>query len=231
MLLKIYCLPTICRAKYTLFFTVILFMLLLGGCASTKRRGSEPLRPLAPAARPGKPQKPSEPEIPLAIMGRGSVSGETLAEFLLQHNPALGAPFAKAFAAYYIEEGAVEGVNPDVAFSQMCVETGYLSFAGQVTPDMNNFAGIGTTGPGVKGEKFETPRIGVRAQIQHLKAYASEEPLKGALVDPRYRWVRYGSAPTIADLAGKWAADREYGEKIKGVLTRLYTYASTSAGA
>jgi hypothetical protein len=87
---------------------------------------------------------------------------------------------------------------------------------------MNNFAGLGSIGPGQPGERFPSPRIGVRAQIQHLKAYATEERPKQALVDPRYRYVRYGSAPTIDALAGTWAADRGYSGKIKNVLERLY---------
>jgi hypothetical protein len=104
----------------------------------------------------------------------------------------------------------------------MCLETGFLRFGGLVTQDMNNFCGLGAIGPGQNGERFSSPRIGVRAQIQHLKAYATDEPLRQDLVDPRYRWVRYGSAPTIAGLAGTWAADRDYAEKIRNILERLY---------
>ncbi|MDR1099683.1 MAG: cell wall hydrolase, partial [Treponema sp.] len=75
---------------------------------------------------------------------------------------------------------------------------------------------------GHPGEVFPEPRIGVRAHIQHLKAYATETPLNQELVDPRYRWVRYGSSPAIQGLAGTWAADRAYGEKLKNILERLY---------
>jgi hypothetical protein len=71
----------------------------------------------------------------------------------------------------------------------------------------------------------------VRAHIQHLKAYATDEPLKQELVDPRYRWVRYGSAPTIHGLAGTWASDRDYAEKITAVLERLYRFAYGETGA
>jgi hypothetical protein len=51
--------------------------------------------------------------------------------------------------------------------------------------------------------------------------------LRRELVDPRYRWVRYGSAPTIAGLAGTWAADREYAHKLRSILERLYQSAFT----
>ncbi|MDR1230604.1 MAG: glucosaminidase domain-containing protein [Spirochaetaceae bacterium] len=162
------------------------------------------------------------------VMGKGKMSAKALSAFLLKYNPALGKSFTDAFVVYYIDEARAEGVNADIAFAQMCIETGFLSFRGQVTPDMNNFAGLGTTGePGVKGERFPTPQIGVRAQIQHLKAYATAEPLNGKLVDTRYKWVKYGSAPTIADLAGKWAADKDYGRKIQSMMERLYTFSKT----
>jgi hypothetical protein len=121
-----------------------------------------------------------------------------------------------------VEEAAIEGVNHDMAFAQMCLETGFLRFGGLVTPEMNNFCGLGSIGPGQIGERFPDPRTGVRAHIQHLKAYATDEPLKQTLVDPRYRWVRYGSAPKIQGLTGTWAADKEYGNKISSLLERLY---------
>jgi hypothetical protein len=123
-----------------------------------------------------------------------------------------------------VEEAAAEGVNHDVAFAQMCLETGFLRFGGLVQAEMNNFCGLGSIGPGQPGERFSEPRIGVRAHIQHLKAYATEEPLKQALVDPRYRYVRPGSSPLIKGLAGTWAADKGYAEKITGILERLYTF-------
>jgi hypothetical protein len=165
------------------------------------------------------------PESPELILGRGSIGSDKLAEFLMTVNPRIEKPFAQKFAQLYVDEAAVEGVNHDVAFSQMCLETGFLSFGGLVKPDMNNFCGLGAIGPGQEGESFQSPQIGVRAQIQHLKAYATEEPLKQPLVDPRYRWVRYGSAPTIHELAGAWAVDRDYGKKIKNILDNLYASA------
>jgi hypothetical protein len=107
----------------------------------------------------------------------------------------------------------------------MCHETGFLRYGGLVTPDMNNFCGLGSIGPGQPGERFSSARIGVRAHIQHLKGYASDAPLKGELVDPRYRWIKYGSAPSIHDLTGRWASDREYGNKLSAILERLYSFA------
>lgn len=165
------------------------------------------------------------PPTPELILGRGRVESEALAAFLLAANPKIEAPFARRFARIYVDEAAAEGVNHDVAFSQMCLETGFLNFGGLVRPEMNNFAGLGAIGPGQEGECFPSAEIGVRAQIQHLKAYATEEPLNKPLVDTRYRLVRYGSAKTIHGLAGTWAADRDYGRKLRNILENLYAAA------
>jgi hypothetical protein len=178
---------------------------------------------IPPPESPAPPERPI-PEIPLRILGAGLVPGEALSRFLLALNPAAGESFAEELAGYYTEEAEAEGVNHDIAFAQMCLETGFLRFGNLVSPDMNNFCGLGAIGPEQRGERFSEPRIGVRAHIQHLKAYATEEPLRGELVDPRYRWVRYGSAPTIYGLAGTWAVDKEYGEKIRDILEELYRY-------
>ncbi|MDR2660000.1 MAG: glucosaminidase domain-containing protein [Spirochaetaceae bacterium] len=197
-------------------FTFLL--LLLASCGSMpKNRAADILPP--------EEIKPSIPDSPEFILGRGSIDSEKLAEFLLIANPKIEKPFAKNFARLYVEEAAAEGVNHDIAFSQMCLETGFLSFGGLVKPDMNNFCGLGAIGPGQEGESFPSPQIGIRAQIQHLKAYATEEPPKQPLVDPRYRWVRYGSAQTIYELAGAWATDKDYGKKIKNILDNLYAAA------
>jgi hypothetical protein len=172
-----------------------------------------------PARRP-----PERPEPPEYIMGTGQVSGEKLALFLERNNPGAGGDFARSLAAFYIEEAAAEGVNHDTAFAQMCLETGFLRYGGLVTPDMNNFCGLGALGPGQPGEVFPNPRTGVRAHIQHLKAYATVEPLNGELVDPRYKWVKFGSSPAIHGLSGAWAADKSYGDKISAILRRLYDF-------
>jgi hypothetical protein len=160
---------------------------------------------------------------PFAIMGNTSVGEARLVSFLLVKNPAVNRDKAERMARYYIEEGRAEGVNPDIAFAQMCLETGFLRFGGVVTEDMNNFCGLGTIGPGQPGNSFPDERTGVRAHIQHLKGYATAEPLNGTLVDPRYKYVNpKGKSPTIQGLAGTWAADREYGVKLAALLEKLY---------
>ncbi|MDR2103753.1 MAG: glucosaminidase domain-containing protein [Treponema sp.] len=175
------------------------------------------------------PEEPVIPPIPEYIMGRGLTSADQLADFLLSANPKLEQYFAGDMAALYVEEAAFEGVNHDAAFSQMCLETGFLKYGGLVTPEMNNFCGLGSLGPEQPGERFPDLRTGVRAHIQHLKAYATAEPLQRERVDPRYRLVRYGSSPAIKGLAGTWAADLQYAEKITSILKRLYRFSFEKA--
>lgn len=155
-------------------------------------------------------------------MGAGYARAEELAAFLTANNGEAEKNRVRELAALYIEEAAAEGVNHDVAFAQMCLETGFLRFGGLVRADMHNYCGLGALGPEKPGEVFPSARIGVRAHIQHLKAYASAEPLALDLVDPRFKWVKRGSASTIRALAGTWAADARYGEKIASLLDRLY---------
>jgi hypothetical protein len=159
------------------------------------------------------------------IMGKGETAPEILLSFLLSANGGADPAFVEELAGYYIEEAEAEGVNHDIAFAQMCLETGFLRYGGLVTAGMNNFCGLGSIGPGEPGEHFSSARIGVRAHIQHLKAYATDTPLNNELVDPRRRWVRQGSAPLLKNLSGTWAADMQYSYKIGVILGRLYEHA------
>lgn len=129
---------------------------------------------------------------------------------------------APDYCSLYLSERAAEGVRGDIAFAQSCVETGHWTFTGDVTSDQNNFAGIGTTGGGVKGEYFDTPQLGIRAQIQHLKAYASTESLNKECVDPRFNYVTRGCATKIGDFgSGKWAGDTNYSSKIISIMNKI----------
>ncbi|MBQ3425868.1 MAG: N-acetylmuramoyl-L-alanine amidase [Clostridia bacterium] len=135
------------------------------------------------------------------IMGTAIATAQQMISYLKSINPS-----APDYAQIYLDEGSAEGVRGDIAFAQSCVETGFWKFGGDVKVSQNNFAGIGETGGGAAGNSFSTPTEGIRAQIQHLKAYASTDPLNQACVDPRFNYVDRGCAPTISGLDGKWAA-------------------------
>lgn len=149
------------------------------------------------------------------IMGESELSAAELTKWFESYKvePKISMPI-KDFIQIYIVEGGTEGVRGDVAFIQSVHETGKFQFTGDVIPEQNNFAGIGTVGGGVKGHFFDSPQQGVRAQIQHLKAYASKESLKNKKIDPRFDLVTRGSAKTVRGLTGKWATDKAYGDKL-----------------
>ena len=105
-----------------------------------------------------------------------------------------GAATIRDFCQIYYEEAVAEGIKAEVAFVQAMKETGWLQFTGVVKAEQYNFAGMGATGNGVSGESFKDVREGVRAQIQHLKAYGSTKSLNQTCVDNRFKYVERGSA-------------------------------------
>lgn len=151
------------------------------------------------------------------IMGPSKLTSKQMGDYVLLNevNPRITNLSIYQLAELYLEIGRIEGVRGDIAFAQAIHETGFFRFGGDVIPAQNNYAGIGTTGGGVKGAYFATPEEGVRAHIQHLKAYASKEPLNTVLNDPRFHLVTRGIAPLWTDLNGRWAVPgKGYGEKI-----------------
>ena len=155
------------------------------------------------------------------IMSKGTLKREQMISYLLKRNPSKSQEYAEAFVDYTINESNIEGVNHDILFSQMMHETGFLKFGGDVKEEQNNFAGLGAVGNGVPGESFPTIQIGIRAVVQHLKAYASTEALVQECVDTRFKYVQRGTALYVEHLGipenpkGKgWAASNSYGYKI-----------------
>jgi len=156
------------------------------------------------------------------IAAKGIKNADSLAAFFMHERPSANAAKVKRLAALYVEEALLEGINSDAAFAQMCLETGFLRFGGLVSEDMNNFCGLGSIDASQRGNRFNSEQEGVRAHIQHLKAYGSTEELRMPLADPRYRWVQpKGKAPDVYALSGTWASDRQYGEKLAGILKRM----------
>jgi hypothetical protein len=154
------------------------------------------------------------------IMSHGSTTETQLTIFLRSEN-ANALNLFPDLPKLYREEATIEGVDYDIAFCQMCVETDFLRFPGLVRPNQNNFADL-ADGAGNLAS-FPSARIGVRAQIQHLKAYASTEPVpRDRLVDPRFDFVKRGTAPLVGQLSNLWTADPLYGEKILARLENLY---------
>ena len=113
-----------------------------------------------------------------------------------------GAASIREFCEDILDQASAEGVKAEVLFSQVMLETGWLQFGGDVRPSQCNFGGLGATGNGNPGNSFPSVEIGLRAQAQHLKAYASFDPVNGVCYDTRFGYVQRGSAPTVQDLGG-----------------------------
>lgn len=170
-----------------------------------------------------------EKEIHLSreIIGKGQLSAVQLADFFINNNEHVEKEFILKFADYYIQEASMENINSDVAFAQMCLETGFLRFGGLVQPDFHNYCGLGAMDAEHPGEKFETEQLGVRAHIQHLQAYATTQDvqLNNQLIDPRYNWVHKTKLVTdIFGLTGTWATDPNYGNKIDEIISRMEVF-------
>ena len=109
----------------------------------------------------------------------------------------------------------------------MVVETNSLKYTGDVSARQNNFAGLGATGGGVKGESFRTVSDGVRAHLQHLMLYAGvhvDDPVADRtrkvqswrILD---KWrSRVGRPITYSDVGSKWApVDRGYANDMQAI--------------
>ena len=136
-----------------------------------------------------------------------------------------GAPDPATFCAIIYEEATAEGVRPEVVWAQVMWETGWLQMGGDVKLSQYNFAGLGATGNGVAGAGFPDVRTGIRAQVQHLKCYASTDELNNEKVDPRWSNSLRGKAKLVEWLGipenpfgTGWAASAEYGYNLRGLM-------------
>lgn len=171
------------------------------------------------------------------IMGTAIATKEQMQAYIRSANPSVPQAVLDMIPLY-LSEGKAEGVRGDIAFAQSCLETGNFGFSGSaVTLGQNNFCGMGVTSNGMKGNSFDTPQLGIRAQVQHLKAYASSEALQNPCIDPRFKYVTRGSAPYVEWLGiqenpqGKgWAAGAGYGAKILAILKKIMETAAPASG-
>jgi hypothetical protein len=202
------------------------------------------LAALAGACRSAGPKPPSTvptaltPGAAIPIMGASRLSAARLTAWFTLRQPRPSGVYAatvpvERLATIFIEEGAAEGVTGDVAFVQSIVETGWFRFGGPVAAWMNNLAGIGVTDTNPSPAVFPDVRTGVRAQIQHLRAYAdprayacSVPPLAHPCVDPRFNLVSpKGTAPNWNGLGhGKWATASTYAASILSLYSEALAF-------
>ncbi|MBO0527320.1 N-acetylmuramoyl-L-alanine amidase [Clostridium botulinum] len=161
------------------------------------------------------------------IIGQPQLTQEQALNYFKSRNSEKSDQAIKNFISIVWQEANLEGIKPDVVFIQIMKETNFLRFTGDVKECQNNFAGIGATGGGVSGAYFKDTRTGVRAVVQHLKAYCSNEELRTSCVDPRFTYVKRGISPYVEWLGiGEnpnypdqgWAADNNYGKSIASMM-------------
>jgi len=185
----------------------------------------------ASAAAPDLPEILTKPgnDVPACV-----TPGRLMA-FLRSRNDELN-PRYEAIATQYMRLGEQLGLRWDFAFYQMIVETGALSYwrgtrAGDVKPEQLNFAGLGATGNGVRGESFKDLETGVRAHLEHILLYAGR-PVADPVADRTRKvqhwgvltsWQKGFNRPlTFADLATRWApGNRHYGQMMRAVAERF----------
>ena len=122
----------------------------------------------------------------------------------------------------YFETTQAVGLDPLLVVAQMILETGNLTSFWSQRPRRNP-AGIGVTGQPGEGVSFPSWQKAVRAHVGRLLAYAlrvgQENDAQRRLIEEALTWrplpARFrGVAPTLEKLSGRWAADREYADKI-----------------
>src|SRR5690606_4238466 len=136
-----------------------------------------------------------------------------LTVYLKQRNPKLDARY-ESVATEYMRHGEALRVRWDYAFFQMILETRALSYKGDVRADQNNFAGLGATGKGARGERFPDISTGGRAQLERLVMYSGDRVDSPVAERTRNmqdwgvltKWHAQMSGPiTFSQLASKWA--------------------------
>jgi hypothetical protein len=157
--------------------------------------------------------------------------------FLKSRNEKLDPRYDK-IAVDYMRHGERLGLRWDAAFFQMVIETGYLTYMrdgrkpGDVKPSQNNFAGLGATGRGERGESFKTVSDGVLAHLQHILMYAGEK-IENPVAERTRKIQEWGvldgwrsklkGPMTFDELASRWANTRGYGDAIAAHAERFFS--------
>ena len=118
-----------------------------------------------------------------------------------------------------------EDVNAYFVLAQQLLETGNLKFENSsVKPEYYNFAGLGATDSKPNPNKFFSNYEGQLAQVQHLKGYATKDPLKEECKDQRFTLLmdKRGTAVNAAELSNKWASNSLYGESLAEMYNQFH---------
>jgi hypothetical protein len=189
-----------------------------------------------PAPPPPEP-KPPEPDtkavtVNTPLLAAPRTSREVLEKHMLArpHGDYTDANVRGILRRYAATSKAV-GLDPLLVVSQMVLETGNLTSHWSQVPRRNP-AGIGVTGEPGAGISFPSWDKAVRAHVGRLLAYvipkgkgnAAQRELIDEALDVRpLPDDRRGVAPTLKGLAGTWAMDPQYAQKIRRVANEIRT--------
>lgn len=159
-----------------------------------------------------------------SIFGTNQATADRMYAYVKSQNSSFDREISDAF----YELSQIYGIRGDIALCQSIIETGWFKYTGgtAVTAEDHNYCGLGVTTLGIKGCQFETVEDGVHAQLQHLWAYATTESLPSnvTLIDPRFKYVSRGVAPTWEALSGRWSTQSNYGEAILDMFDKMMAF-------
>jgi len=153
------------------------------------------------------------------VVGYKEVTSEQLVSLFTSRDSAKTEK-ATRLAALYIKYGKLFNIRADIAWAQMCHETDFLEYTGDVKPEQNNFCGMGAVSTGVPGDSFATEELGVIAHFAHLAWYYYPDHVNeycSNQYDPRHfenKHYRYTGDTTLDFLNGRWAPGATYTDKI-----------------
>ena len=175
-------------------------------------------------------RKVSSPKDGLSILGPSTLTAQELAQFVRSRTTAWRMPISiEEFAQMYLTEAAAEGVRGDVLFIQGVQETGWYRFEGGLsTIHDNNFAGINACDSCRSATSFDSIRMGVRAHVELVRAYADEDyTSKNTALPYAYKVENIpvrGCCATWAELGRYWASAFEYSKRVLWMWEQAVTY-------
>ena len=166
------------------------------------------------------------------ILGETILSAEDLAAFSARRSGTAPSVDLLELAQLFVLEGTAEGVRADIAWAQSILETGNFGYRNSmVSTSDHNYAGIGACDSCSSGFRYDSPQMGVRAQMQLLHTYADDNLTSDDLAfppagrTPERSSVR-GCCDTWMELSGVWATGPGYGVKILTIYNEMLAFAA-----
>ena len=165
---------------------------------------------------------------PLVVTDQFNPNPDSVIDHILQVEPTLNRQDVSDIIFIYFSEALAEKVNPLVAIAQMLYHTDYLQKK-EITGKSYNFGRLGINDL-TRWERavFVSRREGIRAHIQHIKAYSTREGFSFDIVDPRYTILvkenLVGTKPTFPEMLSSWYNAKEstrIKREIMGILDSL----------